>query len=158
MPPEPANRLSGTTITGPSIDLNTTRKIRSTNECTKSKLLSVLHSFIDLPAEITYKGIAVPDQRRARRYELALPLDLVRAGSKHIFNSLETKNLSSGGVLFLQPEENLEIGQPVEYHISLPVPALAGPVRLRCMGKVVRRDDSSGAVAATLERYEFIRG
>lgn len=100
----------------------------------------------------------MPDQRRARRYDLALPLELVRAGSKRVFSSLETKNLSSGGVLFLEPGETLEIGQPVEYYISLPVPAVAKPVRLHCMGKIVRYDQPRGAVAATLERYEFVRG
>lgn len=99
----------------------------------------------------------MPEQRRTRRYDLALPLELVRAGSKRLCNTLETKNLSSGGVLFIEPSENLEIGEPVEYYISLPVPALAGPVRLRCVGKVVRRDHPRGAVAATLERYEFVR-
>ncbi len=98
------------------------------------------------------------DQRRTRRYELTLPLELVRAGSKRLGNTLETKNLSSGGVLFLEPFEEIEIGQPVEYYISLPIPEWLGRVRLRCMGKIVRRDEHRGAMAATMERYEFVRG
>ena len=98
------------------------------------------------------------DQRRTRRYELTLPLELVRAGSKRLGNTLETKNLSSGGVLFLEPFEEIEVGQPVEYYISLPIPEWLGRVRLRCMGKIVRRDEHRGAMAATMERYEFVRG
>ena len=85
-------------------------------------------------------------------------MELVRVGSKRLFNTLETKNLSSGGVLFVEPPEDLEIGQPVEYYISLPVPEFVGPVKLRCMGKIVRRDHPRAAMAATLERWEFIRG
>jgi hypothetical protein len=85
-------------------------------------------------------------------------MELVRAGSKRRCNTLETKNLSSGGVLFLEAPEDLEIGQPVEYYITLPVPEYVDPVKIRCMGKIVRRDQPRGAMAATLERYEFVRG
>lgn len=81
----------------------------------------------------------------------------MKAGSKQVFNTLETKNLSSGGVLFLDASEEFEIGQPVEYYIKLPIPEWLGKVRLRCRGKIVRRDESQGATAATLERYEFVR-
>ncbi len=41
--------------------------------------------------------------------------------------------------------------------ISLPTGKSMGDVRIRCMGKVVRRDGESQALAATLERYEFVR-
>jgi hypothetical protein len=37
---------------------------------------------------------------------------------------------------------------------------MAGPVRLLCKGKVIRlerQDESSVGVAATIERYEFVR-
>jgi len=55
------------------------------------------------------------------------------------------------------PAEDMEIGQPVEYMISLPTGRGIGEVRLRCMGKVVRHDVDANAVALTLERYEFVR-
>lgn len=61
-------------------------------------------------------------------------------------------------MLFSEAPEDLEIGQPVEYYITLPVPDFAGPVKIRCMGKIVRRDHPRGAMAATLERWEFVRG
>jgi hypothetical protein len=41
--------------------------------------------------------------------------------------------------------------------ISLPTGRRAGEIRLRCMGTVVRRDAEQQALAATLERYEFVR-
>ena len=71
-----------------------------------------------------------------------------------------TKNISSGGVLFTAGREP-DIGASIEYVI-----ALGGPsdqrVSLRCIGKALRanRSDASESaydIAATLERYEFVR-
>jgi hypothetical protein len=72
-----------------------------------------------------------------------------------------TKNISSGGVLFTS-ERELDVGGPLEYVITLGGPSDQG-VSLRCIGKVVRykkiTDSAESAfdVAATLERYEFVR-
>ena len=77
----------------------------------------------------------------------------------------ETENLSSGGVLFTS-EHDIKIGDPIEYFISLPGDAdHKDGVRLHCVGKVVRRHEQLGdpepekttAIAATLERYQFVR-
>lgn len=81
----------------------------------------------------------------------------MRAGSRRISHIGETKNVSSGGVLFTHAGVPIEIGQSIEYLISLPTGGRIGDVRLRCMGKVVRRDEERQSVAATLERYEFMR-
>ena len=71
-----------------------------------------------------------------------------------------TKNISSGGVLLTGGKEP-DIGTSIEYVI-----ALGGPsdqrVSLRCIGKVLRANPSESGesaydIAATLERYEFIR-
>ena len=71
-----------------------------------------------------------------------------------------TKNISSGGVLFTT-EKGPDIGASIEYVISL-----GGPpdqrVSLRCIGKVLRAHRSESGepaydIAATLERYEFLR-
>ena len=58
-----------------------------------------------------------------------------------------------------------EVGDRIEYVISFPAGARAeGPVDLYCLGKVLRAApvaESEGGwgytVAATLERYEFVR-
>ncbi|MBI5282574.1 MAG: PilZ domain-containing protein [Candidatus Solibacter usitatus] len=88
---------------------------------------------------------------------MRLPVELTRAGSRLLSSKGETLNVSSGGVLISEPAEPLEIGQPIEYLISLPTGKTIGEIRLRCMGKVVRRNHGQNAFAATLERYEFVR-
>jgi len=50
----------------------------------------------------------------------------------------------------------VELGQHVEYLISLPASGHGADVRLRCVGKVIRQA-SDAEFAATLERYEFVR-
>jgi PilZ domain len=97
----------------------------------------------------------VVEQRRSKRFELKLPVELVRAGSSLIRKAGETHNLSSCGVL-MTTGARLPVGESIEYMITLPVLAEGDQaVRLRCMGKVVRHDVA--ASAATLERYEFVR-
>lgn len=97
------------------------------------------------------------DQRRTKRFELRLPLEITRSGAQHTASSGETKNLSSGGVLFTS-EASLEIGEPIEYVIRLMADS-HGAVVLRCLGKILRREKRPGvpALVASLERYEFIR-
>ncbi|HBY62112.1 MAG TPA: hypothetical protein DEH78_20010 [Solibacterales bacterium] len=97
------------------------------------------------------------EQRKSRRYELKLPVELVKAGSRRVSGLGETQNVSSGGVLFTS-EAPVEIGAPIEYFISLPSGmGRVGDVRLRCLGKVLRREEERSTIAATLERYEFVR-
>jgi hypothetical protein len=96
------------------------------------------------------------EQRKARRFDLRLPFELIRGGIDSHTSVGETKNLSSSGVLF-RSDTSLRIGESVEYLITLPTsPAPGENVRLRCMGKVVRQT-TEREVAATLERYEFVR-
>ena len=94
------------------------------------------------------------EQRKARRFDLKLPFELVRNGPVRTTQVGETKNISSVGVL-LASTNQLEPGEPVEYMITLPSSSEVARVRIRCLGKVVRRSDSE--LAATLERYEFVR-
>ncbi len=94
------------------------------------------------------------EQRKARRFELRLPFELVRTGSHYTSQVGETRNLSSAGVLFAA-ELHVSPGDTLEYLITLPTPPDTARVRIRCLGKVVRFIGSE--VAATLERYEFVR-
>ncbi|SRR5258706_2668926 len=96
----------------------------------------------------------VIEQRKNLRFDLRLPLEIVRNGAVPKTVG-ETMNVSSSGVLFTA-EARVNIGQSIEYMITLPkAPSARGEVRLRCVGKVVREDHA--AFAATLERYEFVR-
>jgi PilZ domain len=106
------------------------------------------------------------DQRKSKRFELRLPIELVRTGAAAIGKMSETRNLSSGGVLFAS-ESQMAVGEQIEYFITLPTGRTAGGVRLHCMGTVIRLEtkppktlrekDRPFNVAATMERYEFVR-
>jgi hypothetical protein len=101
------------------------------------------------------------EQRRTRRFKLQLPLSITRTGAERVTFAGHTDNISSSGVLFTAEREP-DLGGPIEYIITL---NHEGPqaVNLRCMGKVLRtgrvqQEDQNGfRVAATLERYEFVR-
>jgi hypothetical protein len=103
------------------------------------------------------------EQRRTRRFKLELPLSVTRTGAERIVLPGTTRNISSNGVLFTTAAEpDLGVGS-IEYVITL---TCEGPhtIRLRCIGKVIRLEpddqgcsDASYQVAATLERYEFVR-
>lgn len=109
-----------------------------------------------MPFEIRVR-LTVSEQRKSKRFELKLPVELVKTGSKPIAGNGETRNLSSGGVL-LVTESTVDVGAPIEYIISLPsANGRVGEIRLRCMGKVLRRETAHSAFAVTLERYEFVR-
>jgi len=103
------------------------------------------------------------EQRRTRRFQLELPLSITRAGAEPVAMPGFTKNISSTGVLFTSGAAP-DLGGPIEYVISLNHEG-PQPVNLRCVGKVVRsertpldaEDRRAYEVAATLERYEFIR-
>lgn len=97
------------------------------------------------------------EQRKTRRFTLQLPVAVTRAGAQAIAEAGWTKNISSCGVLFTARRE-LDVGGAIEYVITL-IDERTSLVNLRCVGKVVRYEKLDGAseVAATVERYEFIR-
>ncbi len=103
------------------------------------------------------------EQRRTRRFKLQLPLSITRSGAERVAVTGLTNNISSSGVLFTTEREP-DLGGPIEYVITLNADN-GQAVNLRCIGKVLRAERSStGAslaslyqIAATLERYEFVR-
>lgn len=105
------------------------------------------------------------DHRKAKRFDLRLPVEVVRKSFLPVSSIGETRNLSAGGVLF-SATVDMQVGEPIEYVITFPSHSLnGGSVNLRCLGNVVRMDrggsgdngESSLLVGATLERYEFLR-
>ena len=76
-------------------------------------------------------------------------------------STVHTRDISSSGVFF-HFGSPLEVGTSLEFVLTLPEETTRGiPVQLKCMGKVVRVDRSGEAgsvgIAATIERYEFLR-
>lgn len=95
---------------------------------------------------------------------MELPLSIIRAGAERVTMAGFTKNISSCGVLFTTGKEP-DLGGPIEYIITLNREG-PQPVNLRCVGKVLRAERTLFAaepgprayqIAATLERYEFVR-
>jgi hypothetical protein len=99
--------------------------------------------------------LTVIEHRKSQRFELRLPIEVVRSADRLASAYGYTINLSSSGVLF-EMDRPIEVGEIVEYYITLPKTAnMESEVQLRCMGKVLRSYERF--VAATMERYEFIR-
>lgn len=106
-------------------------------------------------------GLPGVEQRRTKRFTLQLPLAITRNGAERVTLSGMTKNISSGGVLFTTDRE-MELGGSIEYLIMLDGRSQPG-VSLRCIGKILRNHKTYNSdrpvfnIAATLERYEFVR-
>lgn len=103
------------------------------------------------------------DKRRARRFPMQLPVSIKPENSKTNASVVQTRDVSSSGIYF-EFETPMTVGTQVEFLMTLPEPLTKGtPVRIRCIGKVVRVEPDSKAgpqqvgIAATIERYEFVR-
>ncbi len=99
------------------------------------------------------------DKRRARRFDLHLPVTVTSIGEKEAAAAVRTKDISSSG-LFIELDERVQPGTKVEMLVTLPREITqAGAVRLRCTGRVVRvdRQQERTGLAVTIERYEFLR-
>jgi len=100
------------------------------------------------------------EQRRTQRYRLQLPLQIVQLGNQRVNRTEKTRDISSGGVCFVSPTD-VEVGGRIEYLITLS--GNNPPVRIRCLGKVLRSLPPAKAeaphyeVAVTMERYQFVR-
>ncbi|HWF11001.1 MAG TPA: PilZ domain-containing protein [Bryobacteraceae bacterium] len=108
--------------------------------------------------ENLYKVVSL-EQRRTQRYRLQLPLQIVQLGNERVNRIEQTRDISSGGVCFFSPTD-VEVGGRIEYLITLS--GSNPPVRIRCLGKVLRSMPSRPEtphyeVAVTMDRYQFVR-
>ncbi len=98
------------------------------------------------------------EQRRTQRYKLQLPLQILQVGADRLDRVEKTRDISSGGVCFLSPDQ-VEVGGRIEYLITLS--GSNPPVRIRCLGKVLRSNrtafNAPFEVAVTMDRYQFVR-
>jgi hypothetical protein len=101
------------------------------------------------------------EQRKSRRFLIRLPV-IVRWTNENLRGEAETKtqDVSSRGLRFDLPT-GLKNGSVVEILMTLPHQvSQAGPVQVNCQGRVVRtnvKDSNQVEVAATIQRFEFIR-
>lgn len=101
------------------------------------------------------------ERRSARRFRMELPLSIRWTDGRAAGEALSvSRDVSSRGVSFVLPKR-LESGSLVEIVMTLPHDVtLAGPVRVRCLGRILRsraHDDASYQLAAAIDRYEFLR-
>lgn len=98
------------------------------------------------------------EQRRAQRYKLQLPLQILQVNEERLNRTEKTRDISSGGVCFTS-QDQVDVGGRIEYVITLS--GRTPPVRIRCLGKVLRSRssevDSEFEIAVTMERYSFVR-
>ena len=104
--------------------------------------------------------MSAADKRRAQRFTMALPaaVKFLEQGEEE---TVKTTDISSTGVYF-EIGVPMDIGSSLEFVLTLPAEITQGKsVRVKCKGKVVRVDkgdgDNSVGIAATIERYEFVR-
>ncbi|HEV2387189.1 MAG TPA: PilZ domain-containing protein [Candidatus Acidoferrales bacterium] len=105
--------------------------------------------------------MTVGERRSARRFRMRLPLSIRWTDGSAAGEALSvSKDVSSRGLSFLLSKP-IESGSLVEIVMTLPHEVtLAGPVRVRCLGRILRNQTHEGAsfqVAAAIDRYEFLR-
>ena len=104
------------------------------------------------------------DARTGRRFPLNLPIK-IREGESADQTSGTTQNVSAAGV-YIHADSELEVGSHIEFEITLPSDIIGGnhDVRVRCQGRVIRRErpedakDANGGVACVIDNYKFVRG
>jgi hypothetical protein len=91
------------------------------------------------------------DRRQARRYRLALPVEVGDCGS-------QTRNIStSGAFLELDTDRRFSLGEPVSFTLRLEHAGPDHPVHLQCQGAVVRveRHNGRAGVAVHITSVRF---
>lgn len=100
------------------------------------------------------------DRRTTRRFKMRLPMTMAWSnGLGRGELTGETTEVSSKGIHFYTPK-SVKVGTAVEFLMTLPHEIThAGPVRVRCLGRVVRSDarEERFSVAVAIDRYEFMR-
>ena len=84
------------------------------------------------------------ERRLNQRFQIKLPMTVRWTSGAAVGEmSTESKNVSSRGVYFFMPKQ-VKAGSPVEILLTLPHEiTLAGPVRVRCLGRVMRNEDKA---------------
>lgn len=103
------------------------------------------------------------ERRSARRFNMRLALNVrvPNGGQVPAHHHTESEDISSRGIYFYLPRDvrngtNIEIVMTLPHEITL-----AGPVRVKCVGRIQRTEKRGGervGVVAAIERYEFLRG
>ena len=99
-----------------------------------------------------------PEKRTTRRFSLDLPISVkfLDDGKRELAG--RTRDVSSRGA-FMYLETDITAGASIEFVMTLPPEiTLADPIRVRCMGKILRVDKATQGqgVAVKIEKYDFV--
>ena len=99
-----------------------------------------------------------PEKRTTRRFSFDLPISVkfLNNGKRELEG--HTRDVSSRGV-FMYLDADITAGAPIEFVMTLPSEiTLADPIRVRCMGKILRVDQAAQGqgVAVAIEKYDFV--
>ena len=97
-----------------------------------------------------------PEKRSTRRFSFDLPISVkfLDNGKRELDG--HTRDVSSRGV-FMYLDTEITVGAPIEFVMTLPPEiTLADPVRVRCVGKILRVDAQGQGIAVTIEKYDFL--
>ena len=102
------------------------------------------------------------DARTGKRFPLNLPIN-IRPGKAAKGAKATTSNVSAAGI-YIEGDENLEIGSTIDFDIVLPAKIVGSDrdVEVTCKGRVVRRDGKGKAkgksgIACVIDTYKFVR-
>jgi hypothetical protein len=108
---------------------------------------------------VPFAGIS--ERRKSQRFDLTLPIHIVRLREQDVNLVGRTRDVSSTGAYFVVSAD-FDEGTPIEFLVTLQggVSSISR-VMLRCLGRVTRAeklpDDGHLGVAATIDRYQFVR-
>jgi len=100
-------------------------------------------------------GTAVNEQRRAKRFPIRVPLQIV---SENLETVARTQDISASGIL-LSTEHLFPAGSMLRFLITFPSSITKGkPLRVRCTGEVVRVDQKERdyEVGVQIKHFQFL--
>jgi len=99
-----------------------------------------------------------PEKRSTRRFSLELPITVSYPGTGAPELLAQSRDVSSRGV-FMYVDSEFPEGSMIEFVMTLPPEiTLADPIRVRCAGRVLRREnnDHRQGIAVSIEKYDFL--
>jgi PilZ domain-containing protein len=88
------------------------------------------------------KSPRAADRRQARRYRLALPVELEHGTGL-------TRDISASGVFF-KTNSSFRLGETIRFSLVLEYADPSGPLRLHCQGEIVRVERYEGTVGVAV--------
>jgi PilZ domain len=99
----------------------------------------------------------IDERRRRKRFAMELPVNVLSGDTGSSYGV--TKDISVEGIYFYVTKDVKEL-ENIEFLVTFPPEiTLVTPVRVKCMGKIIRAEPDvkrGTGIAASIERYEFV--